>query len=266
MSTVFAVQVVAETLLDDLISACGLSVQLAQMPELVKAGVQQGADQGVAFTEQEMEQVLAGVDEHFIPERMQAEMTSTIRPLLSAGEIEELLAWYRSPLGRQITQLEEQASSAEALAAIMERADELLKDEKRVAIAKELDKAMGATDISLEMQKSTALAVFAAMAKKMAPGNAVNLEGYAKQIDAMSPQLRAGTEQLVVLSFVYTYENVDDENLNRYQRTLANPVFQKFNEALGDALVDSMAKSVTLWVEELPAILDPQAGGQASSV
>ncbi|MEM6545808.1 MAG: hypothetical protein AAF680_12940, partial [Pseudomonadota bacterium] len=73
MSTVFAVQVVAETLLDDLISACGLSVQLAQMPELVKAGVQQGADQGVAFTEQEMEQVLAGVDEHFIPERMQAE-------------------------------------------------------------------------------------------------------------------------------------------------------------------------------------------------
>ena len=80
------------------------------------------------------------------------------------------LIWLRSPFGRRITQLEEHASTAEAMAAMDSYAEGLAlapPEKERADLVRSLDTSVGATELALEATLAASLG--AAMAANVAP-------------------------------------------------------------------------------------------------
>ena len=67
--------------------------------------------------------------------------------------------------------------------------------------------------------------------------------------------MRANVQQLVLVSFVYSYKDVDDESLAAYEAFLNRPETMKFNDSTIAGLNSGFEKVVADWADGLAEIL-----------
>ncbi|MEM1190416.1 MAG: hypothetical protein AAGI72_17935 [Pseudomonadota bacterium] len=242
--------------ISDLLRLSGLSAQVRQFPEMVKVGILQAAEAEALLSDVERDQMLAGVDRAFAPEALESSIGNEVGRALSRGDITSLMAWYQSSIGKQITASEERASTPAAYAEMMRRASELAQNVELMEFAERLDQLLGATDMTLEIQKTSALAVYAALATKTAPEEPMDLLDYATQLEAMTPELRPQVKQLVHISSAFAYEGVDEASRSKYEQFLRTPAASRFNTAVMEAFVAGFSEAVSAWAAELPFLLE----------
>lgn len=240
--------------LDRLFLLSGITKQVGEFPGLVKAGVMQGVEQGTPIPENEVRLILDSVDKKILPSVIIAEIKSSLKKSLSNKDIEELLSWYESAIGKRITAAEEKASTPEAYQQMMNSAQKLLTDTQRVEMASRFDELLGATELAMGMQEFTGIAVYSAIMTSLAPDQALNLDAYKSQMAAIKPQMRANIQQLVTASFVYSYQEIDDKSLAAYEEFLNRSITQQFNHSVYNGLNRGFEKVVSDWAADLAAI------------
>ena len=241
--------------IDRILELSGITGQVRQFPELIKSGMKQAQLDGELISKSAFDTMLIRTDDTILPAEILAEVRAGLRESLGEDDIGELLDWYRSDLGREITALEEKAGSPEAFERMAEQAPALLADTERVEFARRVDDIVGATDLTLSIQEYTGIAVFSAITLALRPDTAYQeIQQFREQMASLRPQFREPTERMVIVSFVYTYLPLDERKLARYEAFLTRPVTARFNSVVVAGLGRGLGKSIDKWSTALAQI------------
>lgn len=239
--------------LDKLMLLSGLNKQMAEIPGMVLAGFEQAMGQGSPARDAELEEVRRTIREAFQPSDILGSIGVELKKRVSEADAREMFQWYESGLGRKITKAEELASTPAAFEEMVKDAPSLLGSQQRVLLAQQIDRLMNITDMMVEMQEHTGVAVFTAIEKAKNPDLPVQLSSFKAQMASLEPQMRANAEQLVTVSLVYSYRSVDVGEVEKYIKFLGQPTTQRFNDVamsgMKDALkqcTDAMARSLAV--------------------
>jgi hypothetical protein len=211
----------------------------------------QARQQGSALPGNLHQSMLNSVDATILPSEILNEISSSLKKQINESEVKQLITWYESDLGKKITAAEEQASTPEAYQMMAQSAQTLLGNTKRVEFAKKLDKMLKVTDMTLNMQESSGIAVYSALSTAMDPSKPLQLDKLEAQLAAQRPQIRAQIEQMVIISFVYAYRNIDIEDLKKYENFLSQENSRKFNNTVVAAMNRGMEASVSKLAKEI---------------
>ena len=100
--------------LSQLMALSGLNKQAAQIPGLIKVGVAQARQQGAAIPDAEFAEVQKSIGSAFSTSEFLSTLGDEIKNNVSEEDAKDLFTWYKSSLGRRITQAEENASTPAA--------------------------------------------------------------------------------------------------------------------------------------------------------
>jgi hypothetical protein len=234
-----------------LLDKSGLTKQIAQIPSLFKAGIGQARQQGTDIPDQIYAAMTDSIDETIDPGQMLEKISLSLKTSLNESQLNEMISWYNSELGRTIVSEEEQASTPEAFNKMMNQAQELTSDPKRVEIAKRFDKLLGATEMGLKIQEYSSIATFSAIMAALYPDEPLDIESFRSEVQQQLEQGRQTIEQMSIISSVYAYRNIPTMDLNKYEQFLNTPTFQLFNTVIVESLLISLEKSIANWADAI---------------
>lgn len=240
-------QVVEIMLVKELLELSGAKHQILLIPRMIKeAAAQKAANEKLdPKKRQKLEVVL---QESYQPDAFLVAVEHALKDGVSKQSIKEILAFYKSPVGKRIKAAELAAlrkSPAEAEAELAERLEKNPPEKSRVELVKKIDSVAGATDLSVE----TLVGTVNALAVAMNPALPAEKQVKSKQLDHVALNIRKNTrkriEHQTLLSFLYTYDSVSDDDLRAYLNHLKSPSARRFGQALSKALKKSISASAT---------------------
>ena len=246
----------SDATVDKLLTLTGLTTQVEQFPSLIKAGIDDAALQDDSVTDVQIQLMTNSIQDTIIPAEILAGMRTAIQASLVQSEADQLLAWYVTELGREITTVEEKASTVEAYQDMMSMSAQLLDNKDRVAIAHRYDELLGVTEMMDDLQESLGVAVYTAMMTQLAPDEPLDLEPLYASIAANKAETQEMTAQLVTVSLVYTYLDLPLSKLEKYESFLADSVTKKFNKIVISSMWDGLGTSASKWASALSKQLD----------
>ncbi|MCP5161274.1 MAG: DUF2059 domain-containing protein [Hahellaceae bacterium] len=232
-----------QDLVHEVISRSGVKEVVDAFPSLLKAGIRQGATQAGANDPGQLERIDQIVDSAWRPEDIMHTVVATLGEKLSEQQLNDARQWLSSPLGKKITQMEIDGGQLANLEAMEQQLPELLKKFKGSAREKmfdAFDRATGATDVAVD----TAIAIQLAMSAAMLSGSERASEQAFRQIresiESNRFMLRGMIEQQVFNSYIYTYRNLSDNELEAYLAFSQSPSGAKYAQVMHEALKQAL--------------------------
>lgn len=229
----------------ELFEKSGLAAQLKELPGAMQSSIETLRQQGARIDEKFEKAWTEAAPAAYAPEKSLTIIDQGLQKLLTAEDTKFLLAHYNSPLGRRITELEEQASQAEAQAEIQAYAQKLMADPSkhadRLALYQAIDKATGATTMVTEISMNITIAISIGMVSAMEGPKILDAGAIRAQVEkqrfAMTQQLASATLSV----FAYAYRDLQIQDLNAYLTFLNAPAAKKFNMGVGKLLNEALA-------------------------
>jgi len=230
--------------LEQLMTLSGLNKELAGLPDGMKAGVQQAKQKGTPLSDAQFNKIEQAIVSAFKPANITRSITDTVKSNVSESEAQQLLAWYKSDLGRKITKAEDAGSNPKAYQDMLNQAEALLADKERVKIAQKIESLVNATDMMVEFQKNAAVTIYTSLSKAMNPGEEVDLKAFEDRFAAQEAQMRQQFTQFAILSMVYSYKEITIPELNKYVEFLQQPYTTKFNTSIISGMKTGLTDAV----------------------
>ena len=131
----------------------------------------------------------------------------------------EVLRWLRSPLGRRISSLETHAASAEGVEALEAFSKQLHShppDQTRLALARALDQATGATEFAVEVSLASARAAMSAVGAALPQEKRLEPDKIEAAIESQRQRLHEQLAMASLASTLFTYQSLSDSELETY--------------------------------------------------
>jgi hypothetical protein len=241
--------------LDELLILSGITEQISQLPSMIKAGMTQAHKQSKVMPEKKYKELVNSVDTYILASEIILVLKNELQKSITDKEIQELLVWYKSDIGKKITKAEELASTPTAYKAMIQSKELLLKDSKRVVFSQKLDKLIGATQLAIELQLYTAVTTTSAMLSIIEPDVPLDIKRIHAQLFPRIMQSYDTIQELVILSFVYAYKDISIEDLNTYMLFLNQKNTIKMNTILLEAMNKGVQKSISKWAKNIAKIV-----------
>jgi hypothetical protein len=241
--------------LQKILDASGLAKQVIEIPGMVLSGMDQARKGNASITDSEYTAMKTAVGEAFNPADTIRHITTALQANLSQSDADQLLSWYESELGKKITKAEVDASTPDALNEMMANAQALFSDEVRVNLAMQIEELINTTDLMVQMQQKTGIAVFTAMSTALNPDQPVDMTQLKNQMKAQEQQMKENYYQLAILSFIYSYRTIEPQNIETYLAFLSEEDTKKFNAVVMQGFQESFSLSISKMAESLSAIM-----------
>lgn len=245
----------AEDAIDLLMEKSGLTEQVQSIPLAMKEGMTMAQQQSQAIPDPVFQAMLRSADRAFVTEEILTSLREALNTSLEPAQVEELLEWYNSPLGMEITQVEQENTGVDAQERMMSQADKLLADQQRVKFARKLDKLFGATDMVMDLQQYTGMAVLSALVIANQPNAPVDMTALNRQISNQIEATRPAVEQGIILSLLYSYQGIEMSKLDLYEDFLMEPNTRHFNGVVLDSLNQSLEQGIEEFAKSLANLL-----------
>mgnify|MGYP000211334146 FL=1 len=240
--------------LDKLLVLSGLTDQIEQFPKLMKEGMQGAKGESSSLSDSAYTLILASIDQTILPSAIIVIVREALSIELSSTGAEQLLKWYESDLGRQITQAEADSSTADADNKILALESQLLANTERLGFAQRFDQLLGATDMNVELQKHSSVAIFSAMMTAAHPEQIVDISPFVDQIEALSEASRPVIKNDIMLAFIYAYQDIETKKLEKYESFLNEESSKKFNRIVVKSMSTAIELSISKWATSLASI------------
>ena len=228
----------------ELLELSGFTHSLSQMPAGIKGGMEEARAKGSQIPAEVFDGLVKIMMDAFDPALLMGPIRNELSSQLTSVDGDKLLAWYNSDLGKRITAAEAKAGNIEALQEIQRLAPQLLEDKRLVGYATRIDKALKSTEMVVELQINTLMAVFTAMVTTAAPNPDQLINNFKNQLAASRPQINQAVHQQVLAASAYSYQDVDDAAMQKYISFLEKPHTERFYQSvfngLGIAINNSM--------------------------
>lgn len=238
-------------LVDDVLDLAGAKRSIAQIPVQAAAEVRQHRGKlGAGAAEQ-----LAGiVSRAFSADMILSRVRAAIVRQADPQRLATLLEFLSSPLSRQMTELEMDATSPEGLAGMRAFAERLRTSkppEARLALVRRLDAVSGTSELSVD----AAVAILRSMAQvadATAPPEKRSKPG---EIEAVLNKTRAAlsdtTRVATVIQLLYAYRSVGDQEVGDYVAFWESDPARWFAQVFHRAFVEAVSASATAAAEEM---------------
>lgn len=239
----------ADQLAGDLMVKSGLHEQIRQFPLVVRSAFQApteapaGGELPLA-----VRRLNWIIGDAFDPQRLGGGVRAKLAAGLTRPEIETVLGWLDSPLGRRVTALEEGASTPKAYAAIAAMGEQGAAgvSSNRLDLLDRLGAAIRAEDHFTDMAVNSEIAIAAGAMAASGEGT-LTFDQIVDRVEADRPKVKARMKQEVRNSFVYSYRTLSDDELAQYVAFAESETGRKYHriafDALNEVLLDASRRA-----------------------
>jgi hypothetical protein len=250
--TVYA-QIQNDSQIQELYVKSGLEKQLEQLPFVIQATFEQAsqADKNIQKLPKNISSIIkASIQEAFKPTSLKEAVLAEMREKLTAQDIKKVLDWLDSPLGKKCTQLEEAASTPEALAKMQQYAARIQNSPptaERLNILRKLDSAVKSTESGVDIAINSQIAIALATSSTLPLEQRRSLESISRELEKNRPQLEAMVRSQVLLSYLYTYQSLTEDEIQQYIEFAASPAGSKYHSVTEEALKKAFLEGSVRW-------------------
>lgn len=241
---------------ENLITISGLSQTVDEIPKAFKSSFEQADEK--EFTSENKSKILKCIDNTITATSIKSNVSLHMQKSLDNSTVKTLNNWYQSDLGKKITAIEIESSKPEAQTEMAQQASTLMANIQRVTQAKDIVETLDAADFLMDIQLNTSLAVIATMAYSKNAENSIDLNVMKPQLSKQVQQMRPHLEQYLILSTLYMYQDLSDEELNKYQKFLESPVYQSMKRSVMQGMSEGISNSIGNFTAQLSKLLKPQ--------
>jgi hypothetical protein len=249
-ATTFATEV-SDASLDKLMEVSGLREQMAEIPGMILTGVEQASSQGTEIPEAMLARLYRSIDESFAPEEVLLFVKQELKKSISEEQVAGLMQWYESETGKRIVKAEIDASSPAAYMEMNRIGKSLFENEQRVIMAQTIANQAKSTDLVMDLQLNTAIAVYAAVSMALMPGEKVDIEAFRQQMTSQDELMRDNIEQFVILTLLYSYKDIDPASMEKYLQFLGKEDTVQFNDSVNVGLSQGLNIAITKMAQSL---------------
>jgi len=249
----------------ELFRLSGLESQLGSIDDLVAASLTPNLSKVPAAQKDIVRH--AALDAFSSPV-LQERVFGELAKVYDAQQAAAALRWLRSPLGRRITLLEMQTSTAEGMRELETFALQLKKQmppNARIALAHELDKATGATDFAVELSLACARASMSAIGAALPAERRLDPDKIEAAIESQRKVLHEQLGQVSLVSTLYTYRSLTDTELETYLMFTRGDAGRWYHDVVKQALLHVLTEQAGVMGKQVALALRAPAPGTAPS-
>lgn len=240
---------------DLLMERSGMLHTLRQVRPGVLSGMREGQGELPSSVSRAMVQ---SAERAFQPERMIAEVRAHLAANLAGDEVTAALEWLDTPLGRQVTRLENAAATPETQARLQAYAHGLRDDPptpERLSLCQRLDQVTHASELMGQLLEAAMLAGAAGVNAAQPVERQVPPEVLRRMLQQQFGAQLGQVQELVVLTQLFTYDALSDAELQQYLDFLQAPAGTRYMDESGAALRQSIIDALGRFMQYLPAAI-----------
>ncbi len=219
-------------LVSALMNQSGMATQIELIPAQVKAGIRDSARQGVPMDVVIQDKLVGALDTQSLNQSVQEHMIEE----MSFAEIEQVLLWLESPLGKRVVAMEVRASQPDTMLKMFKVFETERDRPGRMARIHRIDEAVlskeRTKDLMINMQTFFGMAM-------AAESGAAQLASYGQtryNIERAMAPMWGELEQVVTMMYLFTYQGLSDTELDQYIEFTESPIGRKYNQVLYEGL------------------------------
>jgi hypothetical protein len=230
---------------DELLEISGVKRQVRSIAERARDNMVQGMGPLKASDKSAVDRVCG---QGFHPDALYGLIKDEFSQHIDDTKVREVLGWYRTPLGRRLTDLEVAFTNATSrereLMQYVARLRVERPDPRRIALIQRLDAASGATETSVDL----VLAVAEAIARVADPHVPAERRLRPGQLESRGRQIRLQSQEVLrqanTLSMLYVYRPIEDDDIGRYIQFLESEAGSWFGAAMRKTMVTAFATTI----------------------
>jgi hypothetical protein len=179
------------------------------------------------------------------PEMMAKEIATTLATTLKPAEMQKVIAWLETDVGRRVTIAEETSSSTmdeKSLARYAEATKAKPPSAQRQKLIQDLVEVTNSVDFGATLMEGTTLGLAIGMDSTQPVEKRVGAALLKKQIEKVMPkqQVKAVLRESMPGIYAYTYREVSDSDLKSYLAILRSEDGKRVNDAITEAFLQAM--------------------------
>jgi len=248
-----AAQSQKEALVQELYVKSGMEKQFEQVPLIIQSSFDQEAqkDSGLQNLPENLTAAIrALVLEAFTPESLKKTMLAELGERLTVQDLRMVLKWLDSPLGKNCTRLEENATTPEALTEMQQYGAHMTKSPPtatRLELIRKLDSAVKATESNIQIGINTHVAVALAINATFPLEQQKPPDYFVRQMGKIPPQVEAAVRKETLISLLFTYRSLTDAEIKKYLEFLRSPAGSKYTSVSMEAFKKALFNGSIKW-------------------
>lgn len=237
-----------------LLEVSGFTAEAREIQSEFNQGLLDGLEGSPETTAEDVETFEKLGEGLFDADRIIQQVSVDLQDILSDSDVDELMTWYQSDIGRAVTQAELDAMGADSQQEMMAAAKSLMQDHPQLMErAHRINELVRGTETILELSEYSSNAMMESMLVLMESDEEKKefQRMFEQQMQAMAPQMHAQMEQFLLLSFTYTYRDLDLSQVDAYIEFLEKPVTQTYVHGLMNSLTRVMEEGVDRFAERM---------------
>lgn len=247
-----------ENQLDKLLIASGLASDLDSMPEMFASTLHEAKAQNININDQQVEALTTLINKIISPSFFKSHIKRELVTDLTQNDLVNLLTWYESDVGREITLAEELASSDEAYIEMANNTQTIMENTALVSRAKQIDIAMNASQQLYAITKNIGITMYAATSKINKPSVTVNITDFSAVLESQKTAVLQSIEDQITLFISYSLQKVDDVKIQQYIAFLNSSSGKKFVNGSISGLNTAFAQSMQTFVEAVNLLFEEE--------
>jgi len=178
------------------------------------------------------------IAQYFAPERFYVAIHDEMGRLVAREQLDAMAAWFRSPLGRRVSELEVAASKSEAAPAAVAFAERLKSSPAspaRLELVQRLDWVTGVSTDTAEL--ALVIARSGARASATASDRRIRIGLVERRVEEMRGEMGTMMSSMALAHMLYVYSPLTDAELKTYVDFLASPAGRAYNRISHVALL-----------------------------
>ncbi|WP_052691932.1 hypothetical protein [Teredinibacter purpureus] len=230
---------------DELMERSGVNAQIVQIPEKVLADAEDQLRRGIVA----VDDIRAILIQTFNPSDLRTDARAYMAENLDANEVESILAWLNSDIGKKVSALEKAGRVNAKHQDVMESYRKLKKNKQRLELVHQLDDAMQSTASSVDMALATQRSLLTALIPGMPETKVITEDEIRAKIEEIRPKMLPKYKRMVEASSLHSYQSLTDGEMQAYiafsKSEAAQHYYQVMSKSLQAAIVAAGGKAGT---------------------
>lgn len=231
----------SESSIQELFLKSGLDHFIEQLQGIFAGGIDKAIEQDSrlkGLPQHARQGIQKAAAEAFAAPKIRAVMLKSVAGKLDGAEIQSVVEWLESPIGKKCTNLEKDSVAPEGIKGMAAFIQGLPKNPPPVARLKlifDLDRATNATATAVEIYMSTHLAVATAMSFSLPQENRKPLDVIQKELEDQRAAIEKSMQEQTLVGLLYTYHPISDAELRKYIEFTESAVGKKYHQVTNGA-------------------------------
>lgn len=230
----------AEQLSAELLGQTGSDILFEQYPALLKSGIVRRV-RLVGLPETVATASSARVDATMLPLEMKRQLQEMLQARLQVDEMQGLLDWYRGPLGRKVVAAELAGVSQDDYANLQETLDALqtrYRGSERERLFARFDQATHATRMMLDNGAAIQVAMAVILSGSLPGADLPSFSEVKRAVESRRQAMRGMAGQQIYLNYLYTYQDLSNEEIDDYIEFARTDSGARFFEVLSSGVYE----------------------------